>query len=385
MSRMPAAAARGAIAEQLGARSSRGIEELLADPDVEVVAICSPPADHAAQILASVAAGKRAIFCEKPVGTTVEEAQRAVEACRDAGIPLLVGTNHYFDPAWGRAKHYLTATGGPVVSISVTLALPPNGRYHDVVAELQTPAGRRSAALTSAGPRSRPAVVRQLLSGLAIHDLPLVRDLAPRFERVVFARALPPIGFAVGFMASGIPIQLTTVMLPEGADALWRLTVTTERDRLDVTFPPAFVHAGSASVRVLAAGGNDTTYGRVAEDGYIAEWRALGGAARSGMPVEYEELLDDARFALRSRRRSRGTDRGSGMTRPTPVHSALASYRVAAAELPASARLAGDADGRDRRWWAATTAGGMPPPSRFGEGAAAVVVSRPASGCRRMR
>src|SRR6478609_11435622 len=38
-----------AIAEQVGARSSRGIDELLADPEVEVVAICSPPGDHAAQ------------------------------------------------------------------------------------------------------------------------------------------------------------------------------------------------------------------------------------------------------------------------------------------------------------------------------------------------
>ena len=285
------------IAEQVGARSSRGIEELLRDPEVEVVAICSPPAHHAAQILASVAAGKRAIVCEKPVGTTVAEAQGAIEACRDAGIPLLVGTNHYFDPAWGRAKHYLTATGGPVVSVSVTLALPPNGRYHDVVAELEAPAGPRSGP-DLGRPEIAAAVVRQLLSGLAIHDLPLVRDLAPRIERVVFARALPPIGFAVGFLASGIPVQLTTVMLPEGADALWRLTVTTERDRLDVTFPPAFVHAGSARVRVLAAGGTDTTYGRVADDGYIAEWRALAELLRSGMPVEYEELLDDARFAL---------------------------------------------------------------------------------------
>jgi predicted dehydrogenase len=289
------------IAEPLGARSSRGFDDLLADPDVDVVAICSPPAEHAEQILASVAAGKRAILCEKPAGTTVDEARRAIEACRDAGIPLLVGTNHYFDPAWGRAKHYLTATGGPVLSISVTLALPPNTRYHDAVAELEAPSGSRPAPDLSR-PDIAAMVVRQLLSGLAIHDLPLVRDLAPRFERVVFARALAPIGFAVGFLASGIPIQLTTVMLPDGAhgaDALWRLTVTTEQDRLDVTFPPAFVHAGSARVRVLSADGRDTAYGRVAEDGYLAEWRALAELLGNGMPVEYQELLDDARYALR--------------------------------------------------------------------------------------
>ena len=287
-----------ALAERLGARASEGIDDLLADPDVEIVAICSPPGEHAAQILASVAAGKRAILCEKPVGTTIAEAERAVEACRDAGIPLIVGTNHYYDPAWGRAKHYLTATGGPVVSISVTLALPPNTRYHDVVTEIGAPSGSRPAP-DLRRPEVAAGVVRALLTGLAIHDLPLVRDLAPQFERVVFARAVAPIGFAVGFIASGIPVQLTTVMLPEGADALWRLTVTTERDRLDVTFPPAFVHAGSARVRVLAAGGNDTAYGRVADDGYIAEWRALSELLASGMPVEYDELLDDVRYSLR--------------------------------------------------------------------------------------
>lgn len=286
------------LAERVGARASTGIDELLADPAVEVVAICSPPAEHARQILASVAAGKRAILCEKPIGVTVAEAEEAVEACRRAGIPLLVGTNHFFDPAWGRARHHLQTSGGPVVSISVTLALPPNTRYHDVVTELEVPHGGRPAPdLTR--PEVAAVVVRQLLTGLAIHDLPLVRDLAPSFERVVFARAVAPIGYAVGFIASGIPVQLTTVMHSGGADALWRMTVTTTRDRLDVTFPPAFVHAGSATVRVLATDGRDTTYAREGHDGYLAEWRAFAELVSGGFPVEYDELLDDVRYGLR--------------------------------------------------------------------------------------
>ncbi len=286
------------LAARLDARSSSGLDEILADPRVEILAICSPPAEHAAQILAAVAAGKRAIFCEKPIGTTVAGAEAAVEACRAVGVPLIVGTNHFYDPAWGRARHHLQTSGGPVVSISVTLALPPNGRYHDVVTELaQPPAGRPSPDLSR--PEVAAGVVRQLLTGLAIHDLPLVRDLAPVFERVVFARPIAPIGYAVGFVASGIPVQLTTVMLPDGADALWRVTVTTTRDRLDVTFPPAFVHVGSASVRVLAADGRDTTYAREAEDGYLAEWRALAQVLTDGVPVEYDELLDDVRYGLR--------------------------------------------------------------------------------------
>ncbi|WP_345800741.1 Gfo/Idh/MocA family oxidoreductase [Microbacterium sp. AZCO] len=285
------------LAARVDARSSSGITELLADPAVDVVAICSPPAEHAAQILASVAAGKRAILCEKPVATTVADAEEAIEACRRAGVPLIVGTNHYYDPAWGRARHHLSTSGGPVVSISVTLSLPPNGRYHDVVTEAFAPSpGRPPADLSD--PAVAAAVVRALLTGLAIHDLPLVRDLAPRFERVVFARALPPVGYAVGFVASGIPVQLTTVMLPGGADALWRISVTTDRDRLDVTFPPAFVHAGSAAVRVRAID-RDTTYPREEGDGYIAEWSALADLLERGEPVEYDELLDDVRYALR--------------------------------------------------------------------------------------
>jgi hypothetical protein len=64
-----------------------------------------------------------------------------------------------------------------------------------------------------------------------------------------------------------------------------------------VTFPPAFVHAGSAGVRVLTADGRDTTYDRDPGDGYLAEWRALAELVDSGMPVEYDELLDDVRYA----------------------------------------------------------------------------------------
>ncbi|MFS0732372.1 Gfo/Idh/MocA family oxidoreductase [Microbacterium sp. 1P10UB] len=291
--------ARG-LADRVGARASSGIDELLADDRVEVVVLCSPPAEHAAQILAAVAAGKRAVLCEKPLATTAEDAAAVIDACRAAGTALLVGTNHFYDPAWGRARHHLTAGGRPVCAISLTLALPPNGRYHDVVTalEVSAPAPGRGGPDLSV-PQIASAVVRSLLAGLAVHDLPMVRDLAPEIERVVFARAVAPLGFAVGYVASGIPVRLATVMLPEGADALWRLHITTDVDRVEVSFPPAFVHAGSATVRVTGQDGTVTTYPTVAEDGYLAEWRAMADLLDGHGVVEYDELLDDARYALR--------------------------------------------------------------------------------------
>ncbi|MDR6414746.1 Gfo/Idh/MocA family oxidoreductase [Pseudarthrobacter sulfonivorans] len=286
------------LAGQLGARWSEGEAGLLADAIVDVVAVCSPPGEHGRQILAAVAAGKRAVFCEKPLAASKEEAEEVIAACRATGTVLLVGTNHLFDAAWGRAKHHLVALEGRVQAISVTLALPPNDRYHRLVAE----GGPFQAAR-----RGRPdlddraveaEVLRQLLTGLAIHDLPAVRDIAPGIDEVVYARVAPPIGYLVGYRSGGVLVQLALTMLPEGPDALWRMSIATAHDRIEVNFPPAFVHAGSAGTRVRSADGQWTEYGRDPEDGYVAEWRLLASLLEGAAPVEYDELLADSHYAL---------------------------------------------------------------------------------------
>lgn len=286
------------LAEQLGAGWSEGEDGLLADPEVEVVAVCSPPAEHARQILATVAVGKRAIFCEKPLATSRAEAEEVITACRSAGTILLVGTNHLFDAAWGRARHHLVALEGRVQTISVTLALPPNDRYHRLVAEggpfQVAPRGRPDLE----NPAVAAGVLRQLLTGLAIHDLPAVRDIAPGVDEVVYARVAPPIGYVVGYRASGVLVQLALTMVPHGPDGLWRMSIATSHDRIEVNFPPAFVHAGSAATRVRSADGLWTEYPRDPEDGYVAEWRLLASLLEGVAPVEYDELLADSHYAI---------------------------------------------------------------------------------------
>ncbi|MFF2028775.1 Gfo/Idh/MocA family protein [Arthrobacter sp. NPDC058192] len=286
-----------ALARTCGGRWSEGEAELLADRDVDVVAVCSPPAEHARQILAAVAAGKRAVFSEKPLATSREEAEEVVAACRAAGTILLVGTNHLFDAAWGRAKHHLLALEGRVQTVSVTLALPPNDRYHRLVAEGGPFQPGRRGRPDLHDPAVAAGVLKQLLTGLAIHDLPAVRDIAPSIDEVVYARIVPPIGYLVGYRASGILIQLALTMLPLGPDALWRLSVATSHDRIEVNFPPAFVHAGSAATRVRSVDGQWTEYRRDTEDGYVAEWRLLASLLAGAAPVEYDELLADSHYA----------------------------------------------------------------------------------------
>ncbi|MFE1665126.1 Gfo/Idh/MocA family protein [Microbacterium sp. P02] len=288
------------LAARTAARSSSHTAELLADPEVEVVALCSPPAGHAEIIRAAVAAGKRAILCEKPIATTRPDADAVIEACRAAGTTLVVGTNHLYDAAWGRAKHYLTAMGGRVRTVSVTVSLPPNGRYHELVTDAATTGAARppGPGPDFGNPEVAASVVRQLLTGLAIHDIPLLRDVAPRFDRVEFARAIPPIGYLVGYSAGDVLVRLAAVMHGGGADTLWRLSISTDNDRVDVDFPPPFVHAGSASVRVRADEGRWTTHAGEASDGYEDEWRSLAAILDDGVPTEYDELLADAHYAI---------------------------------------------------------------------------------------
>jgi predicted dehydrogenase len=286
------------LAANVGASSSRGTAALLADPAVEVVAICSPPAEHARHIRESLDAGARAILCEKPLATTAEEARAVVDACRRAGVPLLVATNHFYDAAWDRAKHHLVALQSAVRTITVTVALPPNGRYHEAVTEFATAAPSPRGAPDLADPETAAAVVRQLVLGLAVHDLPAIRDLAPDLEGVDFAAAVPPIGYTVGFRSSGVRVLLTAVMVSDGPDPVWRLGIGTATDRVDVEFPPSFVHAGSATVRVRHGDLRSTTYRREAEDGYLREWRALAALLGGSATMEAHEVLDDAVFAI---------------------------------------------------------------------------------------
>ena len=79
-------------------RLSTDLEDALADPQVQAVVLATPHSLHAEQIVRVAAAGK-AVFCEKPLALTRTDAERAVAACREAGVALGVGQNKRFWPS----------------------------------------------------------------------------------------------------------------------------------------------------------------------------------------------------------------------------------------------------------------------------------------------
>lgn len=86
-----------AVASRLGVPVC-SVGEVLADPSIEAVAICSSTDTHVDLLISAAAAGK-AIFCEKPISLDLAEVDRGLAAVASAGVPLMIGFNRRFDPA----------------------------------------------------------------------------------------------------------------------------------------------------------------------------------------------------------------------------------------------------------------------------------------------
>jgi predicted dehydrogenase len=66
------------------------LDDMLADPSLDVIDVCLPPALHAKVTIAALKAGKN-VFCEKPIALNPADAVRMVQTARQAGKLLLIG------------------------------------------------------------------------------------------------------------------------------------------------------------------------------------------------------------------------------------------------------------------------------------------------------
>jgi len=89
-------------------------DEVLKDPDVDVVVIVSRNAQHASQALAALRAGKH-VFLEKPMALTVDECRELHRAVAETGKQLTIGFNRRFAPTYLGLKKQLARRGGPAV------------------------------------------------------------------------------------------------------------------------------------------------------------------------------------------------------------------------------------------------------------------------------
>ncbi len=100
---------RGKRMDLSGIAKYRDFEEILADPNVDVVDICLPPAAHAEMTIRALKAGKH-VFCEKPIAIDAADAAKMVATAKSTGKLLLIGHVLPFFAAYRYA--YRAVAGG---------------------------------------------------------------------------------------------------------------------------------------------------------------------------------------------------------------------------------------------------------------------------------
>ncbi|ULT56722.1 inositol 2-dehydrogenase [Neobacillus drentensis] len=166
--------------------------DILKDPEINAVFICSPTTTHANLIKEAAAAGKH-IFCEKPVSFSVEETEEALAAVEKAGVLLQVGFNRRFDPNFRKIRELVQKgdIGTPhILRITSRDPEPPGIDY----------------IKTSGG----------LFMDMAIHDFDMARYIMDSEVVEVFANGAVLVDPAIG-EAGDIDTAIITLKFANGA------------------------------------------------------------------------------------------------------------------------------------------------------------------------
>jgi predicted dehydrogenase len=100
---------KGGLMDLEGVLRYTTLEEMLADPQLDLIDICLPPAWHARASMAALKAGKH-VFCEKPIALRTTDADRLLKVARHSGRYLMVGHVLPFFPEY-RFAYQTIATG----------------------------------------------------------------------------------------------------------------------------------------------------------------------------------------------------------------------------------------------------------------------------------
>ena len=119
----PVAVKADSLANETGSQSFRNYQDLLS-AGIDILSVCLPPRPHLEAAQAAARAGVH-VLMEKPIARSVEEADRMIAVCRDAGVYMMTGFTHHFYPEMQEARRLVQAgaIGKPLTvldSMSIT-------------------------------------------------------------------------------------------------------------------------------------------------------------------------------------------------------------------------------------------------------------------------
>ena len=259
-----------AVAVELGVRAAASADELIHDPNVDAVAICSSTDTHVGLLVDAAPTGKP-LFLEKPISLDLAEVDRGLAAVERAGAFLQLGLNRRFDPAHR--------------SVRDAVASGELGELHLV-------------RITSRDPEPPPLAYVKVSGGIfldmTVHDLDMARFVAGVEVDEVYARGEVRIDPEIG-EAGDLDTAVVTLRHVDGT-----LAVIDNSRRSAYGYDQRVEAFGSKGV---AASDNPlvhTGYSRTAEGtrgaelphffveryrtSYVEAWTAFQRAVRAGDP-----------------------------------------------------------------------------------------------------
>lgn len=180
------------VAESLGIPNAyEDYHEILNNPEIDAVLICSSTDTHADIAVEAAEAGKH-IFCEKPVDLTVTKIKKVIAAVEKAGVKLQIGFNRRYDHNFAEIKR-----------------LANDGK----LGKLQT------IKITSRDPEP-PSIDYVKVSGgifldMTVHDFDMARFIGGEVEEV-YANAAVTVDEAIG-EAGDVDTALIALKFKNGA------------------------------------------------------------------------------------------------------------------------------------------------------------------------
>ncbi len=155
-------------------RGTGNWREVIEDPAVHVVSITAPNQFHAEMTLAALRAGKH-VWCEKPMATSIADAQSMADAARVSGKVAALGYNYIQSPAIRHIGKLLDQGAiGELNHLRIEMD-------EDFMADPETPFGWKHASTSGYG----------ALDDFAVHPLSIISVLFGRVERVICDMAKP--------------------------------------------------------------------------------------------------------------------------------------------------------------------------------------------------
>ena len=100
--------------------------KMLAEADLDILTVATGDHRHADMVVDGANSGVRAILCEKPLATTIADANRMIAACEENKVPLSVGHTRAWDPHYHKIRD--TIRDGEIGRLSSIIAVQGGAR-----------------------------------------------------------------------------------------------------------------------------------------------------------------------------------------------------------------------------------------------------------------